>query len=76
MEKKSAEMKHLEHSGVIQGRVEELSLGQIYLRDDLFQKHGLSFADATAVVRGEKKASDFGIEGQDEKYQPAPAPTT
>jgi len=60
----------LEHSGVIQATIEGLSLQQIYIRDDLFQKYrgrGLDFASATKVVLGEKKLSAFGI--ADEEYE-------
>lgn len=62
----------MEHSGAIQGIIEGLSLQQVYLRDDLFNrlhKRGLSFTDATAIIRGEKKLADFGI--TDEEYENA-----
>lgn len=55
----------LEHSGVIQAAIEGLSLQQVLLRDELFQQYrgpGFTFADATAVVLGEKNLSDFGID--------------
>ncbi len=53
--------KTLEHSGAIQARIEGFTMEQLLIRDELTHDHGLSFADATAVVRGEKWLEDFGI---------------
>ncbi|MDP3958412.1 MAG: hypothetical protein Q8Q36_03050 [bacterium] len=54
--------KRLEHAGAIQADMEGLSLQQLKLRDQLMRENKLSFTDATAVARGDKKPSDFGIE--------------
>lgn len=55
----------LEHSGVIQATIEELSLQQLLIRDGLMSRYGLSFEHATAVVRGERELADFGIVGEE-----------
>ncbi|MBX4216088.1 hypothetical protein KW797_04010 [Candidatus Parcubacteria bacterium] len=39
----------------------KLSDEQLQMRGDLVREHGLSLDDATAVARGDRKASDFGI---------------
>ncbi len=55
---RSAARKRLEHSLCIQAAIEGLSPQQVLIRDELIKEHGLTFADATAVVKSEKRLED------------------
>lgn len=51
----------LEHSVVIEGHIVGLSTQQILARNELMKKHGLSYADANAAVRGQKSLKELGV---------------